>query len=572
MKSPQPKRKARAGERKGKSRRQRTGRRQVAESTPARGTTAIVKSEQHPLVSVLPNITATVGNLELVRRFISRCMNVQLQHKLAKLKDSEELPQGERERLEIDWGTIPGVDKPFLKQPGAEKFLFWLSLRPEFIKRETSLPDGHLEIVCSVTMYSKKTSEKVFEGPDCSCTTMESNYRFRWAERESMPTDKEAEALKAKGLGKFKKKWKWAHGKKVKEEWVWFDRIENPNIQDERNKVRQIGQKRALVKCVRNMGALSEIFTSDPSEWAFAEVDEGSPYDDQDFTPEGREIFTAEGKSPSGKRMSDETIKAEQREAQRKIVEQKTSVGAEPRRADTGLHPSGDIRPAEDAQLAGKLSAEMPTAPKPLAGKGKTVIVTWPSDSSEVAHIGGDITELVPTLREFEGASWLDVSRTWAVVVTEMPKFAEIARKLGYEVKASGPQTQRPEKAAGQQAPSASRASAAVEPAGPQRGKETAAGPAVSIVSGTIEKVTQSITHQGRAQRHVKIGKVWYACYHEDSLFQFLDDKATLGKDSELYIDSRKTIVGIKRIGKREFTEGRFPVIDVNEERTGKLF
>ena len=61
-----------------------------------------------------------------------------------------------REKFEIDWGTIPGVDKPFLKQPGAEKFCFWLNIRPKYFKTEIDLGAGHLEMVCHVIAYSKK--------------------------------------------------------------------------------------------------------------------------------------------------------------------------------------------------------------------------------------------------------------------------------------------------------------------------------------------------------------------------------------------------------------------------------
>ena len=126
--------------------------------------------------SIIPTINETVENLERVRRFITKCLNTDLQRRVA---SGKELSQKERDRLEIDWGTIPGVDKPFLKQPGAEKFLFWLNLRPHFRSESFEIAGGHLEMVSSATVYHKKTREIVFEGPQCSCSTMESNYRFR---------------------------------------------------------------------------------------------------------------------------------------------------------------------------------------------------------------------------------------------------------------------------------------------------------------------------------------------------------------------------------------------------------
>ena len=278
--------------------------------------------------SAIPTINETVENLERVRRFITRCLNTDLQHALTKLPQGKELDKKVRDRLEIDWGTIPGVDKPFLKQPGAEKFLFWLTLRPHFRTENFEIPGGHLEVVCSATVYHKKTREIVFEGPQCSCSTMETNYRFRWAKREppaEPPTKEQAVQLKASGLGKWRKERPWVRGKQSGvDEWVWYDRVDNPNIHDERNKVRQMAQKRALVKAVRNMGALSEIFTSDPGEWDIPE-EQGSPYEDLDHTPGGRRI-TVNGHRPSdapGTAEAGGTKEASQAVADRKIAEHK---------------------------------------------------------------------------------------------------------------------------------------------------------------------------------------------------------------------------------------------------------
>jgi hypothetical protein len=268
----------------------------------------IVIAPPAQIVSAVPTVLATAANLEKVRRFVSKCMNVDLQRELAKLAKRDLTDDARakaeaaiREKFEIDWGTIPGVDKPFLKQPGAEKFCFWLNLRPKYFKVETEIGAGHLEMVCHVIVYAKKTSEEVFEGPACSCTSMESNFRFRWMERDTSktpaPTQIEADRLKIQGLGRWRKKSIWAHGRYVKDEWVWWDKIENPNVWDERNKVRQMGEKRALVKCVRNMGALSEIFVSDPSEWDIPDEEAGSPEQDRDYTPSGRKIVRDEPKA-----------------------------------------------------------------------------------------------------------------------------------------------------------------------------------------------------------------------------------------------------------------------------------
>jgi hypothetical protein len=349
--------------------------------------------------TAIPTIKSTVENLERVRRFVTSCLNKDLQRELGKLT-AKKLPTTEhtkeelalRERLEIDWGTIPGVDKPFLKQPGAEKFLFWLNLRPKFIVREVQLDCGfgHMEIIARVVVYSKKTEEEVFEGPDCSCTTMESNYRFRFTERdaaEKPPTQDEATKMKVAGLGKWRKKAIWAHGKKTGEQWVWFDRVENPNIYDERNKVRQIGEKRALVKCIRNMGALSEIFVADPSEWDIPDEDEGSPSIDDKYTEGGRRIIQPEpvvtcsrcGKergfekcleSPCPMRPSKYTPE------QQKIVEEKTKVPVSVAGSETAKPAGAEQLPqTPSAPPAKKIVSAKPTETK---NKGiKCLEVNW---------------------------------------------------------------------------------------------------------------------------------------------------------------------------------------------------
>ena len=279
-------------------------RRKVAKKKVSRPATAIVVRhlDQTAIVraeSVVPSVMRTVQSLEQVRRFVSKCLNTDLQRRIAKLKPGEKLPDEERKRLEVDWGTIPGVDKPFLLQPGSEKFLFWLNIRPKFSTYTTELSNGHLEVVSHVTFYSKKTREEVFEGPDCSCTSMESNYRFRFQERDpkkAAPSQEEAAELKVVGLGKWRKKDEWKGGKKVGEKWIWLDRVENPNIYDERNKVRQIAEKRALVKGVKNMGAMSEIFVTNPEEWEIPEEVDQGPDVDQRYTEGGRRIVTDEKK------------------------------------------------------------------------------------------------------------------------------------------------------------------------------------------------------------------------------------------------------------------------------------
>ena len=133
-------------------------------------------------------------------------------------------------------------------------------------------PEGHLEVIAKCKLLSKADGMEVFSGPSCSCSSMEVKFRYRFAKRdvqtEQLPDKKEADRLKAAGLGKWIKN---KFAKSGENPWEWFDRIENRDIADTRNNVRQMAHKRALVKVVRNFGAMSEIFTEDPTEWNFAD-------------------------------------------------------------------------------------------------------------------------------------------------------------------------------------------------------------------------------------------------------------------------------------------------------------
>lgn len=483
-------------------------------------------------VSVIPQIEQTVQNMERVRRFVSKCLNVDLQRELAKLEkktfakpeDKQKEEIAIRDRFEIDWGTIPGVDKPFLKQPGAEKFMFWLNLRPKFIARETEMGGGHLEIVAHVVVFSKKTNEEVFEGPDCSCTTMESNYRFRFAEGLAPASDAEKERLKSIGAGKFRKKKIWAHGKFQGEEWVWYERVENPNIHDERNKVRQIGEKRALVKCIRNMGAISEIFTSDPSEWVVEEEGEGSPVDDKDFTPGGRRILSKDGVSPSGRYKTQDAVEREAKEAQAKIVQEKTAPRA--------------------------------------AAKGK-IEVHW---DGSVGHLRGDasaLSALLPEIHKKCMAVWFDGDKAWGIPPDDTERLKIIVTAHGYdfvEVQAPG---SHPSTAL----PGPSESSKPETTARKEAGGGVPQGEPPASVVGMIKKATTDTTSAKKIPiLRVNIGGQILGCF-DKKLWDYI--LAGVNREAELIVKgARRDIVGIKWIHLRKFeADGHTPIIQQDEDR-----
>jgi hypothetical protein len=245
----------------------------------------ITKAETAPSLPAVPlevaAIQSTIEKLETVKRFIQKNLNPGRRRLLKKIGKRPPTPAetAQLRELEIDFGTVPGINRNFLKQPGAEKIAQWLHVRPRYESETTPIPDhpGHIEVAgrCKIMAITPAGEFELFSGPLASCSTMESNYRYRWVDMDPQPTFDWSmkEGKTAKGLGTHR-----SFKDKKTDKWVWQTRHENPNIYDERNKVRQIGEKRMLVKAMRNWGALSEVFTEDPSEWILD--------DDSNVTPE----------------------------------------------------------------------------------------------------------------------------------------------------------------------------------------------------------------------------------------------------------------------------------------------
>jgi hypothetical protein len=507
-------------------------------STPKPQTTALAVVEKPlapQIVSAVPNVAETIKSLESVRRFVSSCLNTDLNRELGKLRakglqgeDAQKAELALRDKYEIDWGTIPGVDKPFLKQPGAEKVMFWLNLRPKYTTQPLELGSGHLEVVCHVTMYHKKTGEEVFEGPDCSCSTMESNFRYRWAESTQHPPQDEADRLKAAGLGRWKRKAVYAYGKFVKHEWIWMVPVENSNIHNERNKVRQIGEKRALVKCVRNMGAMSELFTSDPSEWDIPnenEAESSGPYAEEDFTPSGRLITNQEGVSPSGTRQT-----------ARKAQEQKATQ-----------------------------------APTPSRRVNQTITITWPPDKA-CAYLSGDLAEVLPAIQKAVLCQWIESKKAHAIPADQVQELCEMLEKAGYSVIES---QQQPVSGAS----SAAAATAKPEPAEtpPETGgapPERAAPAGHREKTGRIVESKQGITSERKIPYcDFSLGGTWFRCWNK-ALFEYIVEGK--GLDAVAIVDGKNNVVGFRKIGRREFdADFKTPVLQNSEPRpttTRELF
>lgn len=357
----------------------------IVRTAPEQAAPELARLQNDHTMQVVPSVKETIKRLENVRKFVVGCLNQGLKRAEAKAaKLGTPLTDAERRKLEVDYGTIPGADRPFLKQPGAEKIALWLHVRPEYTKTDVQLPEGHLETLARCRLISVATKDEVFQGPECSCSTMESNFRFRFAEANIAPAREEVARLVFEGRGK----WKYTlvlengrvlykDGKPVLER-KWHNRFDNPNIYDERNKVRQQAEKRALVKTVRNFGALSEIFVEDPTEWEF----------EPEHIPERSATITEVGK----------------------IVRDPAHV------------------PIPEQPKAAAAPEVMDGEPD---GKGKTVQLVFLPDTT-AAHVSGDIAEITGFIKkQCQGAKLPDVD-VYQIPANYVDVLAEQVREWGF--------------------------------------------------------------------------------------------------------------------------------------------
>lgn len=343
--------------------------------------TALATVESAVPVKVQPfsaiTIQEAVGRLENVRRFITKALNQGYQRELKKLKGRKPTDAEEKKlkSLEIDFGTIPGVNKKFLLQPGAEKLCLWLRVRPVYETTVENIPDhpGHIDVVSRCRLMASGSEQEIFSGPLASCTTMESNFRYVWAKIDAKVATSDWRnnvGFPGKQLGTHKCYPVYKQGVKTGD-WEWSERHENPNIYDKRNPVRQMAEKRALVKAVRNFGAMSEIFTEDPSEWKLD--------DESNMTVELEE-------QPSG----------------------------------------GRVVRAESVRVAAKVE------PPPAAGAGESIVeVHFPADNADVALIVRMPAVFVDSIRDI--AFFNDVRKVYQLAASDAAEVQARAERLGFK-------------------------------------------------------------------------------------------------------------------------------------------
>lgn len=204
-----------------------------------------------------------------------------------------------------DFGVIPGVDKPSLLKPGAEKLcsFFGLTPKPVIVEKEEDWNgtnhNGEPFFYYHYRVQLWKGDYLLGEG-EGSCNSMESKYRYRWVQEDQVPPDLDKSRLKRRGgkmsefafaidkaetggqYGKPAEYWqkfkdaidnrtamsikkKTRQGKEMD---AWeidstLFRVPNPDIADQVNAIQKMAYKRALVAVVLIVCNASEYYTQD---------------------------------------------------------------------------------------------------------------------------------------------------------------------------------------------------------------------------------------------------------------------------------------------------------------------
>lgn len=189
----------------------------------------------------------------------------------------------------VDYGTVPGIDRPFLHKPGAEVMEKAYGLATSYTV-ERKVGDGvetpALEYIVHAKVHLGDTDGPIVAEGVGSCNTHESKYRFRRGERECPDCHKPA-IIKGKADGKLRGKWWCASFKdgcghafdendpRLKDQQV--GQVENDNPYDLANTILKMARKRAGVDGILTATGTSGLFTQDEDSPAVQPAGNAAP-------------------------------------------------------------------------------------------------------------------------------------------------------------------------------------------------------------------------------------------------------------------------------------------------------
>jgi hypothetical protein len=266
-----------------------------------------------PTLAVTPQVKAT----ELVER-----LNVIREAMTTAMQDG------------VDYGRVPGTDKPTLLKPGAEKLSVLFQLDVQLRNEKQWGPGDHLTVLSHATVFHAPTGARLGYGEGV-CTTRERKYAKRRADR-ACPTCASSAIIKGKaeyggGWVCFKKKG--GCGAKFRDgdpaiEGQTVGEIENPDLPDLWNTVVKMAEKRARVDAVLAVTGASALFTQDVEDDQPA-TDAEPPPGGPNGAPAGRRDFERTGATdiPAG-----DPISPQRHQALSQRVGERLAAGLPPAR------------------------------------------------------------------------------------------------------------------------------------------------------------------------------------------------------------------------------------------------
>lgn len=184
----------------------------------------------------------------------------------------------------VDYGIIPGTDKPALYKAGAEGLCEFYNLAPTIASKveDKNHDTGYYAVDVTIRLIHRGTGSIIAEGVG-HANTYESRYRWRWVSEKDIP----------KGMSKDDLVSKERNGQYGK--FVQF-RIENDDMHSIWNTVLKMSKKRALVDAVLSATRSSGIFAQTQEE-----LEAYLQGDDPEGDPEGNRPAAAPRQTSSNR-------------------------------------------------------------------------------------------------------------------------------------------------------------------------------------------------------------------------------------------------------------------------------
>lgn len=154
----------------------------------------------------------------------------------------------------VDYGIIPGTDKPTLLKPGAEGLCEFYNFAPTIASKveDKNFETGYYGVDITIRLIHRGSGAIIGEGVG-HANTFESRYRWRWVSDKDLPKGVEKEDLVSKERsGKYGKYQSY--------------RMENDDMHSIWNTVLKMAKKRALVDATLAATRSSGIFTQTEQE------------------------------------------------------------------------------------------------------------------------------------------------------------------------------------------------------------------------------------------------------------------------------------------------------------------